>query len=164
MKIRQLKISLMVFIGCSLVFLALRVFIPHYFNIPLTIFLILLYIVSPLILFTVLEIFLKRLKTECSMLYIRAKVARVYVAVVVILLIARGFSIIMDMVVGMKFDSKMNSTWQKINDIQLLVFYFLENAPSIQIIVTLWRSYKAKQRLTLSNRPLIHKKNSIIDN
>ena len=99
-KIVKLKVGLISFIVLTLSILPLRVFIPHIFDYPMTAYLILLYTVTPFILMVVLEIFLKRLKKEWSMLYRRAKAARVYVLVVVILLFVRGLSITMDLVIS----------------------------------------------------------------
>ena len=162
-KINRLRLCLLWLIMASLWLLALRVFIPHIFDNFMTAYLILLYTVTPIILVVVLEIFLKRLKREWSMLYRRAKISRIYVLVIVILLFARGLSIIMDYFISKKFNNKKKSTWLTVNDIQLLAFYFLENAPSIQIIITLWRSYKGK-RVKDSNNYLIPQDDTMGDN
>ena len=71
------------------------------------------------------------------------------------MLICRGVSVLFDMITLEVYDSDDNNAMQLINDIQLLIFYFVEAVPSIIIIVVLWRGYKDYQRLTLSREFLL---------
>lgn len=151
-RIRWIRISLFILTVISFIFLLLKCFV-YGVTFALTIYLLFLYLATPPILLAVVYLFLKRLKQNLPKLYRKAYVARIYSVGISAVLIFRGLSILLDLVVHHVEESE-NKGLFLFNDILQLSFYFIETFPSIVIIIVLWRSYKETRCLTSSKECL----------
>lgn len=147
-RIIWIRISLFILATVSLIFLLIKCFVPS-FTFALTIYLLLLYLAIPPILLVVVYLFLNRLKQNLPKLYRKAVVARVYSVGISAVLVFRGFSILLDLILHYVEESNHKGLFL-FNDILQLSFYFIETFPSIVIIIVLWRSYKESKNLTIS--------------
>lgn len=133
----------------SFLFLFLMTYVEQLRNV-FTFYLVSLYVTTPIFLAVVVKLFLNKLKLNAPNIYKRAKVARVYVAILAVSLVSRGLSIVFDYIVGEHLQSSNYKAWWTVNDVQLIIFYFMETVPSIIIIIVLWKSYKNTKKLTVS--------------
>lgn len=158
-RMKLVKIGLLVLGILSVTLLVLKCFYPE-LTTALGIYLISLYFITPTALLIVIQIFLKKLQANLHSLYKRALAARFYSIGISIILVLRGLSILLDLICQTKLSEDGNEGWFKANDIIQICFYFLENFPSIVIIVILYKSYKASKSLTLTHEILLTKDKS----